>query len=133
MVFVGSAQPVRLDRPEMWWAFVHGADWRHPTGPDSSLEGLEDHPVVHVALVDIEAYCAWAGTALPTEQEWEFAARAGLADAEFAWGDAFEPEGVPQANTWQGTFPVPQQPQGRLAAHLAGARVRQEAATASTT
>jgi formylglycine-generating enzyme required for sulfatase activity len=105
MVFVPSNRPVLPDRPEMWWAFVHGADWRHPTGPDSSLEALDDHPVVHVALVDVEAYCRWAGTALPTEREWEFAARAGLEDAEFAWGDAFEPDGVPQANTWQGTFP----------------------------
>jgi formylglycine-generating enzyme required for sulfatase activity len=105
MVFVGSTRPVRPDHAEMWWAFVHGADWRHPTGPESSLDGLEDHPVVHCALVDIEAYCAWAGTALPTEKEWEFAARAGFDDAEFAWGDEFEPNGEPQANTWQGTFP----------------------------
>jgi formylglycine-generating enzyme required for sulfatase activity len=105
MVFVGSSQPVRTDRPEIWWDFIHDADWRHPTGPESTLDGLEDHPVVHLALVDIEAYCDWAGTALPTEREWEFAARAGLDDAEFAWGDELEPDGVPQANTWQGTFP----------------------------
>ena len=105
MVFVPASRPVRPDRPDMWWAFMHGADWRHPTGPDSTLEGLDDHPVVHVALIDVEAYCTWAGTALPSENEWEFAARAGFDNAEFAWGDEFEPGGVPQANTWQGTFP----------------------------
>jgi len=105
MVFVGSAQPVRRDQPESWWAFVHGADWRHPTGPDSSIDGLADHPVVHVALVDVEAYAAWAGADLPNEREWEFAAKGGLSEAEYAWGEDFEPEGIPQANTWQGTFP----------------------------
>ena len=106
MVFIPSSRPVRLDEPHRWWAFVHGADWRHPTGPGSSIEGLEEHPVVHVALVDVEAYCRWAGTELPMEKEWEFAAKGGLERAEFAWGDEFEPEGRAMANTWQGDFPV---------------------------
>lgn len=105
MVFIPSSRMVPLDQPHRWWAFVHGADWRHPTGPGSSIEGMEDHPVVHVALVDIEAYCQWAGTALPSEKEWEFAAKGGLDKAEFAWGSEFEPDGRIMANTWQGTFP----------------------------
>ena len=106
MVFIPSSRPVRLDEPHLWWAFVHGADWRHPTGPGSSIEGMEEHPVVHVALVDIEAYCRWAGTALPMEKEWEFAAKGGLERADYAWGEEFEPDGKSMANTWQGEFPV---------------------------
>jgi len=105
MVFIPSTRPIPLDQPHLWWAFVHGADWRHPTGPDSSIDGLADHPVVHVALVDVDAYAAWAGTQLPSEKEWEYAAKGGLNDAEYAWGDEFDPDGVAQANTWQGTFP----------------------------
>ena len=88
-----------------WWIFLRGANWRHPYGPGSSLKGLDDHPVVHVALRDVEAYAAWAGKGLPTEAEWEFAARGGLDGAEYAWGDAFSPAGRLMANTWQGDFP----------------------------
>jgi formylglycine-generating enzyme len=105
MVFIPSSRAVPLDQPHLWWAFVHGADWRHPTGPGSTLAQMEDHPVVHVALVDVEAYCDWAGTALPMEKEWEFAAKGGLDNADYAWGDELEPNGVIMANTWQGTFP----------------------------
>jgi formylglycine-generating enzyme required for sulfatase activity len=105
MVFIPSSRPMELDEPHLWWTFVAGADWRHPTGPDSSIDKLEDHPVVHVALVDVEAYCAWAGTDLPLEKEWEFAARGGLDNAEYAWGDEFEPDGRIMANCWQGNFP----------------------------
>jgi formylglycine-generating enzyme required for sulfatase activity len=105
MVFTQTLFPVRLDLPNQWWQFAYGADWRHPTGPGSSLEGMEDHPVVHVALVDVEAYAAWAGLRLPTEKEWEFAAWGGLEGSEFAWGNRLEPEGVPMANVWQGDFP----------------------------
>jgi formylglycine-generating enzyme required for sulfatase activity len=105
LVFVGTAGPVDLRDFSQWWAWVPGADWRHPTGPGSSLESLENHPVVQVALADVEAYCAWAGAELPTEAEWEFAARGGLDGAPFAWGWDDPQESAPVANTWQGAFP----------------------------
>jgi len=89
-----------------WWSYVLGADWRHPYGPESSIEGLEQHPVVHVALEDVEAYTKWAGKELPTEAEWEFAARGGLDGKIFWWGDEFAPGGKLMANTWQGDFPT---------------------------
>ena len=87
------------------WAYVPGADWRHPRGPGSSIEQLHDHPVVHVAFEDAMAYASWAGKRLPTEAEWEFAARGGLNGAEFVWGNELEPGGKLMANTWQGEFP----------------------------
>ncbi|NYT41479.1 formylglycine-generating enzyme family protein [Sphingomonas sp. R-74633] len=105
LVFTRTPYPVSLDDHSQWWAFVPGADWRHPTGPDSSIKGLEDHPVVHVAYEDADAYAKWAGKALPTEAEWEFAARGGLVDKEFAWGDELAPDGAILANYWQGMFP----------------------------
>jgi formylglycine-generating enzyme required for sulfatase activity len=88
-----------------WWLPVAGADWRHPAGPDSSLRGLEDHPVVHVSWEDVSAYAAWAGVDLPSEAEWEYACRGGLVGASYAWGEDFMPEGRRMANTWQGEFP----------------------------
>jgi formylglycine-generating enzyme required for sulfatase activity len=88
-----------------WWQYMKGADWRHPYGPDSSLAGLEQHPVVHVTFADAEAFAAWEGKTLPTEAEWEFAARGGLDGAAYAWGDDFLPGDRHMANTWQGEFP----------------------------
>ncbi|MEK1933807.1 MAG: formylglycine-generating enzyme family protein [Pararhizobium sp.] len=89
-----------------WWSFKFGADWRHPYGGRSDIRGKLDHPVVHVAYSDATAYAAWAGKQLPTEAEWELAARGGLDDVEFAWGDELNPDGRLMANTWQGTFPT---------------------------
>ena len=105
VVFRKAQGPVDLMDPYNWWIDVLGADWRHPNGPGSSLEGRERHPVVHVAYEDIEAYATWAGKALPTEAEWEFAARGGLDGAKYGWGEEFAPGGRQMANTWQGEFP----------------------------
>jgi formylglycine-generating enzyme len=106
LVFTPPARPVSLDDFRAWWAWVPGAQWRHPDGPGSTLHGLELHPVTHVAYMDAVAYAAWAGKELPTEPEWEFAARGGLEGATYAWGDEFAPRGRMMANTWQGNFPV---------------------------
>jgi len=89
-----------------WWTFMKDANWRHPYGPRSDINVLNDHPVVHVSYSDALLYARWAGKDLPTEAEWEFAARGGLDGAEFAWGDELTPDGVHMANTWQGEFPL---------------------------
>jgi sulfatase modifying factor 1 len=106
LVFEPPKGPVDLRDWASWWTFKRGANWRRPYGPRSSISGLDDHPVVHVAYRDAEAYAKWAGKALPTEAEWEFAARGGLDGTEFAWGDEFTPGGRHMANTWQGEFPL---------------------------
>ena len=105
LVFQMTPGPVNLGEYWRWWAWTPGADWRHPLGPRSSLHGLDGHPVVHVAYQDAAAYARWAGMELPTEAEWEYAARGGLDGAEFTWGDVDPQESAPLANTWQGRFP----------------------------
>ena len=105
VVFKKAPRGTGLSNPYDWWVYVRGANWRHPRGPASSIKGLENHPVVHVGFEDAEAYAKWAGKELPSEAEWEFAARGGLDGAEYAWGDEFTPGGRHMANTWQGEFP----------------------------
>jgi formylglycine-generating enzyme required for sulfatase activity len=105
VVFTPPKGPVPLDNHFRWWSYVKGANWRHPEGPDSDLTGLAEHPVVHVAYEDALAYCKWAGKRLPTEAEFELAARGGLNKKQYAWGDEFRPGGKFMANTWQGRFP----------------------------
>ena len=105
-VFTPTPGSVPLDNHYRWWSYVKGANWRHPTGPDSDLKGREKYPVVQIAYEDAAAYAKWAGKRLPTEAEWEFAARGGLSCKTYAWGDEFKPGGKAMANTYQGTFPV---------------------------
>jgi formylglycine-generating enzyme required for sulfatase activity len=105
LVFQKTRGPVPLNDYRNWWAYVPGASWRHPEGPGSTLDGRERHPVTHVAFEDAETYATWAGRALPTEAEWEFAARGGLEGATYPWGNEFAPKGRMMANTWQGEFP----------------------------
>ncbi len=106
VVFTPPAGPVPLDNHFQWWSYVKGANWRHPEGPESSIKGRENFPVVQIAYPDALAYAAWAGKRLPTEAEWEFADRGGLTGKLYAWGDEFQPDGKFMANTWQGKFPV---------------------------
>jgi formylglycine-generating enzyme len=105
LVFQAASRPVDLNDPTQWWRYLPGANWRHPRGPGSSLDGLDRHPVTHIAAADADAYASWAGQDLPTEAEWEFAARGGLCGAVFTWGDEEAPHGQVMANTWRGEFP----------------------------
>jgi formylglycine-generating enzyme required for sulfatase activity len=105
VVFRMPKGPVELGNHLNWWTYVRGASWRHPEGPRSTLKAKSQHPVVHIAYEDALAFADWAGKELPTEAEWEFAARGGLEGAEFSWGDEYMPDGQTMANTWQGEFP----------------------------
>lgn len=105
LVFSKPTNPVPLTNLRYWWKWTPGANWRHPLGPDSSIEGKENHPVVHISWFDAIAYAKWAGKRLPTEAEWEFAARGGRENVLYVWGNEEFAEDNPQANIWQGEFP----------------------------
>lgn len=104
-VFQPTSAPVPLDNPLQWWRYVAGANWQHPEGPGSTIADRGDHPVVHVAYEDVMAYAKWAGKRLPTEAEFEFAARGGLDRQQYPWGNELSPGGKPAANIWHGRFP----------------------------
>src|SRR5580658_2182006 len=105
VVFAAPDHPVALNDHFQWWTYIRGANWRHPEGPETDIRGKDNYPVVHIAYPDAEAYAKWAGKRLPTEAEWEFAARGGLTGKPFVWGDSFRPDGKWMANTFQGHFP----------------------------
>lgn len=121
VVFIMPTKPSQGGSLTDWWQFIPGTSWREPFGPGSSIEGKDNHPVVHVAYEDALAYAKWAGRDLPTEAQWEYAARGGLENKAFAWGDEFRPDEKWRANTWQGMFPAfNEEEDGHLAIAPAG-------------
>lgn len=106
LVFTPTGRPVSLDDFTQWWRYQAGADWQHPEGPGSSIAGKDNYPVVHIAYEDANAFAKWAGKRLPTEAEWEFAARGGIAGKSYAWGNDLQPDGKWMANIFEGTFPA---------------------------
>ena len=126
LVFAKPAGPVDMRNFKNWWTYLRAADWRHPQGEATTIDGLEQHPVVHVTFGDAEAFAAWEGKSLPTEAEWELAARGGIEEAEYAWGDTFRPGDRHMANTWQGRVSVAEPRDRRVRGHVAGRRVSRE-------
>ena len=126
VVFSPPDHPVPLNDHFQWWSYVKGANWRHPEGPESSLAGRERYPVVQIAYDDAVAYATWAGKRLPTEAEWEFAARGGLSGKLYAWGDEFTPGGRWMANTLSGALPRQRYGRGWLRRHRARGAVRSQ-------
>ncbi len=132
MVFVMPTRPEARVDPGSWWRYTAGADWRHPAGPERAVEGRENEPAVQIAFEDALAYARWLGRDLPTEAEWEYAARGGLVGQPYAWGTEAAPGGVQRANAWQGVFPVYDEARTVSTASPRSAAIRRTPSVSST-